>query len=142
MTRSTLPAILASALLTFTLSVTVSAAERNVVYHIAEQDQVLRAIRNIANHLRADKGIHIEVVALGGGVEFLVDGAKDSRGNSYASMIDGMMINGVRFKACSNTMRTLSLTEDDMSLGVEVVPSGIAEITRLQLHKDFAYVRP
>lgn len=116
--------------------------ERAVVYHISDESQAIPAIRNITNHLKADKTIHIQVIALSGGIRFLLDGAKDERGNDYAALIDGLMLDGVEFRVCANTLEAMSYTADDLSFGVGTVPSGIAEITRLQLDEGYAYVKP
>jgi intracellular sulfur oxidation DsrE/DsrF family protein len=39
-------------------------------------------------------------------------------------------------------MLTMNLTLDDLNFGVEMVPSGMVEVTRLQLEEGFAYVHP
>ncbi|MBD2860226.1 DsrE family protein [Spongiibacter sp. KMU-158] len=116
--------------------------ERGVVYQVSRSSEAIAAIRHIYNQREADPQIHIEVVAVGDGISFLVDGAKDERGNTYASMIDSLMLEGVIFKVCRNTLNAKNLKEADMTLGVEFVDAGIVEITRLQLEKGYAYIRP
>lgn len=117
-------------------------APRGVVYHISDTSQAVRAIRHIDNQRAVDSDLAITVVAVGGGIEFLIDNAKDKRGNTYASMIDSQMLNGVEFKVCRNTLKAKNLQESDMTPGVGFVDAGIAEITRLQLEEGYAYIKP
>lgn len=119
-----------------------NAAERSVIYHIIEESQAIRAMNNAINHLEADPEVHIAFVVQSGGLHFLESGAKDEKGREYAPYIDELSMAGVEFKACGNTMMTLNLTIDDLNFGVEVVPSGMVEVTRLQLEEGFAYVHP
>ena len=113
-----------------------------VVYHIDSSDRAVMAMRNITNHRKAYPELSIIVVALADGVRFLLDGTKDVRGNSYAAMVEPLAMDGVTFKACGNTLTANSLDADDLSFGVEVVTSGVAEIGRLQLEEDSAYLNP
>ncbi|MCW3618669.1 hypothetical protein K6Y76_37195, partial [Burkholderia cenocepacia] len=54
-----------------------------VVYQLSEgNDQAVRAIGNLRNHLAGAPNTKIVVVALGYGVDFLVEGARDARGNT------------------------------------------------------------
>ena len=120
-----------------------SAAEpAGVVYHIDSSERAVMAMRNIANHRKVYPELSIVVVALADGVRFLLDGTKDARGNSYAAMVEPLAMDGVTFKACGNTLTAISLDADDLSFGVEVVTSGVAEIGRLQLEEDYAYIKP
>ncbi|HEY8570493.1 DsrE family protein [Microbulbifer sp.] len=118
------------------------AGPRGVVYHVSDSNQALRAIRHIDNQRAVDSTIVITVVAVGGGIDFLIDNAKDENGNTYASMIDSQMLDGVEFKVCRNTLKAKNLRENDMTPGVEFVDAGIDEITRLQLEKGYAYIKP
>ena len=62
-----------------------AATPMQVVYHISEgNDQAQRAFANIGNQLRAEPDTRIVVVALGHGVEFLLEGAKDKSGTPFA----------------------------------------------------------
>ncbi|WP_295801413.1 DsrE family protein [uncultured Microbulbifer sp.] len=117
-------------------------ASRGVVYHISDSNQALRAIRHINNQRAVESDIAIAVVAVGGGIEFLIDNAKDKNGNTYASMIDSLILDGVEFKVCRNTLIAKNLQEGDMTPGVSFVDAGIAEITRLQLELGYAYIKP
>lgn len=121
---------------------TQQAPARGVVYHIADSGSALAAIRHIHNQHAADPEIQITVVAVAGGIDFLLDGAKDHNGNTYAAMIDGLMLDGVKFEVCRNTLNARNLKEDDMTAGAEFVDFGIVEITRLQQEQHYAYIKP
>lgn len=113
-----------------------------VVYHINDSSRAIAAIRNITNHRKADPKITIAVVTLGGGIDFLLEGAKDDRGNTYAALIDGLMFDNVSFQVCKNTLTTREISADEVHFGVTTVTSGAAEIARLQLEQGYAYYKP
>jgi intracellular sulfur oxidation DsrE/DsrF family protein len=114
-----------------------------VVYHVDDTaTQAIAAIRNIRNHREQAPGLPIRVVTLANGIDWLLEGAQDDRGNDYAALIDGLMFDGVSFAVCRNTLDTRELSEDDVHFGVELVTSGVHEITRLQLEQGYAYLKP
>lgn len=113
-----------------------------VVYHIDDSSRAIPMIRNIGNHHRADPKIRIIVVALSAGVDFLVDGAADERGNSYDALVDPLMLEGVEFRVCGNTLAGRHIDPAKLLPDVVVVPSGVAEIARLQIEEDAAYIKP
>lgn len=117
-------------------------AKHGVVYHIAEESQAIRALNNAKNHLAADQNVQISFVVLSGGMHFLINDAHDEKGRIYAPYIDELSMAGVKFKACKNTMRAMNLSLDDLNFGVEEVPSGVAEIARLQYEEHYVYIRP
>ncbi|MGQ0619574.1 MAG: DsrE family protein [Panacagrimonas sp.] len=113
-----------------------------VVYHVDDTARALPAIRNITNHLKAVPNTKIVVVTLGLGVDFLLKDAKDDRGNPYEPMIDDLMLAGVEFRVCNNTLVARQIDKGRVHPDVTVVESGVAEITRLQLSEDYAYLKP
>jgi len=125
-----------------TVNTQAGAGDRSVIYHIIEESQAIRAMNNAKNHLEADPGVHITFVVQSGGMHFLVSDTSDEKGRAYGPYIDELSMSGVEFKACGNTMLTMNLTLDDLNFGVEMVPSGMVEVTRLQLEEGFAYVHP
>ena len=137
------PGLLSAAVLfCLTLSLPATADTKGVVYHIDDSSRATQALRNVTNHRKVYPDLPITVVALARGVAFLVDGAKDPRGNSYSAMVETLVMAGVNFMACENTMNALDISSDDLSLGVETAPSGVAEIGRLQLEEGYAYIKP
>ena len=113
-----------------------------VVYHIDDSSRAIPMIRNIGNHHRADPKIKIIVIALGAGVDFLVDGAADERGNSYDALVDPLMLEGIEFRVCANTLKSRNIDPAKLLPDVALVPSGVAEIARLQIEEDAAYIKP
>ncbi len=118
------------------------APRATVVYHIDDSQRAIAMIRSIGNHRRADGEIRIIVVALSAGVDFLVDGAADERGNRYDALVDPLMLEGVEFRVCGNTLKGRSIDAATLLPDVQVVPSGVAEIARLQIEEHAAYIKP
>jgi intracellular sulfur oxidation DsrE/DsrF family protein len=119
-----------------------AAARPTVVYHIDDSRRAIPLIRSIGNHRRADADIRIIVVALSAGVDFLVEGAADDRGNSYDALVDPLMLEGVEFRVCGNTLTGRQIDAATLLPDVTVVPSGVAEIARLQIEEGAAYIKP
>ncbi len=117
-------------------------SQAGVVYHLSDSARATGAIRNLENHRAADDSIEIAVVALAGGVEFLRSGAKDDNGNDYSALVEALSFKDIRFLACGNTLEALDIDPAELHFGVEVVPSGVAEIARLQNERGFAYIHP
>jgi intracellular sulfur oxidation DsrE/DsrF family protein len=114
-----------------------------VVYHLSEGlPQASRAMGNIRNHLDADPTAKIVVVAHGSGIEFLIDGAKDAKGQSYAGSIGDLANRGVQFRVCNNTLVTRGIAKEKVVLEATVVPSGVAEVAKLQAEEGYVYLHP
>lgn len=119
-----------------------TARQAQVVYHIDDSQRAISMLRNIVNHHRAAPKVKLVVVALSGGIDFLVDGAKDERGNSYDALVDPLITEGVEFRVCNNTLEARKIDPATLLPGVERVPSGVAEIARMQLEEGAAYIKP
>ena len=114
-----------------------------VVYHLsAGAEQASLAIQNIRNHLEANPKAQITVVTLANGVDFLMKGAKTARGNEYRGMVEDLELQGVKFRVCEITLRERGLKKEQFLPEVRFVPSGVAEIARLQAREGHAYIRP
>jgi len=118
-------------------------APDKVVYHINDSGaQATAALRNIGNHLEVNPKAHIVVVTHAQGVDFLMDGAKDRNGNPYNIRVEELKAQGIKFDVCEITLRNRSLTKKQFIPEATFVPSGVAEITRLQQREGYAYLRP
>ena len=121
--------------------------DQKVVYHNdgGGPDNVTyfrRLLNNLRNHVAALGKEHVEirVVDHGDGVIMFQSAMTDEK---LAQAIDARKADGVRFLICQNTLderkidwHTLyGVTEQDM------VPSGVAELVRLQM-MGFIYVHP
>lgn len=129
--------------------------KQKVVYHINNDDAEaqIMALRNIQNHIDAvgAGNIEVKVVMHGDGVSLLLepDASKDTKmrvGNadeSMAARIDGLKEQGVAFEVCANTLKGREIPMQAL-YGVsesDVVPSGVAELSRLQ-QQGYTYIKP
>jgi intracellular sulfur oxidation DsrE/DsrF family protein len=118
-------------------------ATDKVVYHINDSaEQAANALRNIGNHLEVNPQAKIIVVTHARGVDFLMDGAKDKNGNPYNIRVEEFKRHGVQFDVCEITLRNRGLARNKFIPEATFVPSGVAEITRLQQREGYAYLRP
>ena len=69
-------------------------------------------------------------------------GAKTARGNEYRGAIQDLELSGAKFRVCEITLRERALRRDQFLTEVGFVPSGVAEIARLQQREGYAYLRP
>ncbi|KZN23218.1 hypothetical protein A4G99_14270 [Haladaptatus sp. R4] len=109
------------------------------VFHHSNDDPERhdRVLGNMAN-LLDDETISLDAVALvanSGGLSLLL---KDS---PYQERVETLLNRGVSFKQCHNTIDGTNITSEDLIDGVELVPSGVGELTRLQ-HEGYAYIKP
>lgn len=110
-----------------------------VVFHHSNDDSELhdRVVGNIANILD-DETINLKAVALvanSGGLNLLLEDSPQRE------QVTELQQRGVQFKQCSNTIRGTDVTEADLIDGVELVSSGVGELSRLQAD-GYAYLKP
>ena len=114
-----------------------------VVYHMSEGiPQASRAINNIRNHLNADPTAKIVVVTHGLGIDFLLDGATNQMEQPFAGAIGELAARGVVFRVCNNTLVSRKIDASKVAMEAKIVPSGVAEVARLQAREGFVYLRP
>ncbi|NWG76003.1 MAG: DsrE family protein [Rubrivivax sp.] len=114
-----------------------------VVYHLNEGvQQASRAIGNIRNHLAADPSAKIVVVTHGPGIDFLLDGAKNMQEQPFAGAIGDLASKGVEFRVCANTLKSRNIDPSKVVMEAKVVPSGVAEVAKLQAKEGYVYLRP
>ena len=114
-----------------------------VVYHMSEGiPQASRAINNIRNHLNADPSAKIVVVTHGLGIDFLLDGATNQMEQPFAGAIGELAVRGVEFRVCNNTLVSRKIDASKVAMEAKIVPSGVAEVARLQAREGFVYLRP
>ena len=118
-------------------------AHGQVVYHLSEGPaQAVRGLEYLRNHLEDDANAQIVVVAHAAGVDFLMKGAKTERGNEFRGPVEDLELQGVTFRVCEITLRERNLKREQFLSLVKFVPSGVAEIARLQAREGYAYLRP
>jgi intracellular sulfur oxidation DsrE/DsrF family protein len=137
--RTMLLALLAFA----TLGAAAAPREEKVVYHITDADRATPALNNIRNHLKASPNVKIVVVAHGAGIDFLLEGAKNHNGNPYDATVEELATHHkVEFRVCNNTLEARHIDKGKVIPEASIVPSGVAEVTRLQLQEGYAYLKP
>ncbi len=114
-----------------------------VVYHISDTErQTKLALQYIRNHLEVNPKAKIVVVTHALGVDFLREGLRDKNGNPYNVPVEDLDFRGVRFLVCGITLRERKMKQSDFIPEAKFVPSGVAEIARLQQREGYAYIRP
>ena len=117
-------------------------AEEKVVYHVNDASLARVAMRNIQNHITASPDARIVVVTHGKGIDFLLNDAKDDKGEPYQTQVAGLKEKGVDFRVCRNTLKGRKLDDSAVMMDANVVPSGVAEIGKLQAKEGFVYLKP
>ena len=137
--KSTLLALLAA------VSLQAQAADDVIktVYHMSEGiPQASRAMNNIRNHLAADPKAKIVVVTHGLGIDFLLEGATNQMEQPFAGAISDLASKGVEFRVCNNTLVSRKIDAAKVAMEAKIVPSGVAEVAKLQAREGFVYLRP
>ena len=118
-------------------------SQDRVVYHLNEGlDQASNGLRNIGNHLEVNPKAKIVVVSHARGVDFLMKDAKDRNGAKYEDLVERLKMRGVQFDICEITLRNRKLSKSQFIEYATYVPSGVAEVTRLQQREGYAYLKP
>ena len=114
-----------------------------VVYHVNEGvDHAPQVLRNIKNHLDAEPNTRIVVVTHGPGIDFLLEGAHDKNGNPFDATVDTLQARGVQFRVCNNTLESRHIDPKRVIPEATIVPSGVAEIGRLESKEGYVYLKP
>ncbi|WP_422388816.1 DsrE family protein [Keguizhuia sedimenti] len=131
-------------LVLFAFSVAAGAAqkEEKVVYHINDSTNATVALQNIRNHMNASPKAKIVVVTHGPGIDFLLEDAKDKNGNPYDIMVQQLADSNVQFRVCNNTLEARNISKKQLLPEATIVPSGVAEVSRLQVQEGYAYIKP
>lgn len=124
-----------------TTSSTAVDAQEKVVYHVNDASVARMAMTNVNNHLNANPNAKIVVVTHGKGIDFLLNDAKDEKG-AFAPVVAGLKEKGVDFRVCRNTLKSRSLGDDAVIMEANVVPSGVAEVAKLQAQEGYVYLKP
>ncbi len=119
----------------------VAQAQDLVVYHIDNaQDQAVKGLRNIRNHLDVDPQAKITVVTHAQGVDFLMQGVQGPAGE-FAPLVAALKSRGVTFEVCEITLKNRNLKKDQFIFEAEFTPSGVVRLAKLQ-KEGAAYIKP
>jgi intracellular sulfur oxidation DsrE/DsrF family protein len=118
-------------------------AEHKVVLQISDADPTKQTlVLNVANNLMKALGgpdkVDVEIVAFGPGLRLMFDD------NGNKGRINGLTENGVRFAACSNTIKTITSKlghEPKINSQASVVTAGAARIVEL-VEKGYTLLKP
>lgn len=116
--------------------------QEKVVYHVNDSANASAALRNIKNHLAAAPDVKIVVVTHSEGIDFLLGGATDKNGNPYEVAVQELKAKGVDFRVCNNTLKGRKIDPGTVLAEATIVPSGVAEIGRLQAKEGYVYLKP
>ena len=107
---------------------------KSVVHLVSGDEAEHRTALAIAENLMDDETGSIDDVAIvvqAGGIDAVTTAGE--HGEKIRSLLDR--------DACENTLDLNDLDESDLIEGVETVPEGAVEVTRLQ-NEGYAYIRP
>jgi len=115
--------------------------EEKVVYHINDYTVARTALRNIENHLEASPNAKIVLVTHCKVIDFLLNNAQHEKG-PYEPQVAGLKNRGVTFDVCRNTLKGRKMDDSAVIMEAQVVPSGVAEIGKLQAKEGYVYIKP
>lgn len=114
-----------------------------VVYHNNEGvEHAPQALRNVRNHLAAVPNAKIVFVSHAAGIDLFMKGAKDKNGNPFEVTVQDLASQGVEFRVCEYTLKSRNIPKSQLIDDVKYVPSGVAEVARLQIEEGYAYLKP
>lgn len=113
-----------------------------MVFHLDETINARWALMLANSYLDDSPNAKIVIVAFGPGIDFLLEGAEDRRGNPYDAAVMGLAHKGVAFRVCASTLGAREIAKDRLVDDATIVPSGLSEIARLQLREGYAYLKP
>ena len=112
-------------------------------YHLTGgQQQSTVSLYNIMAHMKADPQARIVAVINHDSVKDFVTGGQDARGKAMTNWVTELSAQGVQFRICNNSLDVRQIARDTVLPGIAVVPSGVAELARLQGREGFGYIRP
>ncbi|MEO8507777.1 MAG: DsrE family protein [Betaproteobacteria bacterium] len=110
-----------------------------VVFQLNAAEDAPTILRFVTNYLAVEPGAEVAVVGYAGGIDFMLEGARDPGGKPYADQLAALAARGVAFKVCNNTLKARNLTAGAVSPQAMVVPGAVNEIIRLQTKEGYAY---
>ena len=113
-----------------------------VVYHVNDSAVAGAALVNVQNHLETNPQATIVMVTHGKGIDFLLEGAADKDGNPYDVKVQELKAKGVTFDVCNITLVRRKIDPKKVIPEAVIVPSGVAEISKLQSQQGYVYMKP
>ncbi|RBI63277.1 hypothetical protein DMJ13_01685 [halophilic archaeon] len=122
---------------TDTETTTTETTTMSTVFHFSSGEEHQKHATANAKNLLDDGTTDVERVALvanGVGIKLL------TTDSTVPEKVRSLAENGVAFEACANSMEAFDYSNDDLLEGVETVPAGVGELTKLQ-SQGYAYVK-
>ena len=135
--------VLMTWMISLVVSLSASAGDEigGVSFHIGSDEKMNLALRQITRHFEMNKSTPIRVFLVADGVKPALEGAKDENGGDYTAQMEQLLASGIRIFACENTLAHLGKSTEDLAFGIETITSGIAELGRLQVDENWAYIK-
>ena len=128
---------------------------QKVVYHMNVDDAQTQTatLGNVQNHINAvgSENIEVKIVMHGDGISLVMEpdalkGTKMKAANATPEMqakLSGLKQQGVKFEICANTLKGRNVPMDALydADEADIVPSGVAELSRLQ-QMGYTYIKP
>jgi intracellular sulfur oxidation DsrE/DsrF family protein len=116
-------------------------SEYGVIFHIDSGDQatIKKTLNNVENLMHdprfEGRKLHLELIANSKGFAVYV------KGNGFEKRLEKLKADGVELAQCSNTLRELNVDRGNLYSFIQIVPSGMGEITIRQA-EGWAYIHP
>lgn len=113
--------------------------EYKVIFHVDELNKwklVLANTQNLLNDLN-EHTLIVEVLANSEAVKYFI---QTNLNEDDLFVLDNLSKN-VTFSACNNSLKSLSIEPNSLLTYVNIVPSGVAELT-IKQHQNFSYIKP
>ena len=106
-----------------------------MVLHVSNSEQWPTAFANVRNFIQGIQGAKEVVVLVNGAV------VKDLLKSSFLALYHEQDAFDFKFQVCSNALRANEIDPNALDKSMEVVPSGVVQLTLLQ-NQGYAYVKP
>lgn len=110
-----------------------------VVFHLDDEEKGKNALNNAKNLLDdieiGNKKLEIEILSNSTGIKTF-----KKNNNNQKEQIQELQSMGVKIAICNNTIKGLNLEKKDFVEGVNIVPSGVGELTKKQ-SEGWAYIK-
>lgn len=106
-----------------------------MVLHVSNTEQWPTAFANVRNFIQGISGAKEVVVLVNGAV------VKDLVTPSFLALYHEQDTYDFKFQVCSNALKTNNIDLQTLDASMEIVPSGVVQLTLLQ-NQGFAYVKP
>lgn len=109
-----------------------------VVFHLDDEKKGKNALNNAKNLLEdieiGNKKLEIEILSNSTGIKTF------KKNNDQEEQIKELQNMGVKIAICNNTIKSLNLGKESFIEGVNIVPSGVGELTKKQ-SEGWAYIK-